>query len=107
MSLHAFDTLKYATDLEKGGFDSKQAKVLASAHAEVLSELLQEKLATKEDLLHLKSEIKEDLQKFATKEELLNTKSELKEEIKDLRSEMRWLFVAATTVLGLAIKFFH
>ena len=90
MSLHAFDTLKYATDLEKGGFDSKQAKVLASAHAEVLSELLQEKLATKEDLLHLKSEIKEDLQKLSTKQELLNTKLELKEEIKDLEERITY-----------------
>ena len=94
MSLHAFDTLRFAERLEKAGLTREQAAEFSKA----LGDFMQAKLVTKEDL-----------QNLATKEELtkLATKSELKEEIKDLRSEMRWLFVAATTVLGLAIKLFH
>lgn len=96
----AFDTLKYTKYLEDSGVDRKQAEAFAKAQMESLSELMKEKLATKEDLLHLKSEIKEDLLKFATKDEL-------KGEIKELRSEMRWLFGIATTIVVLAIKFLH
>lgn len=92
MSMPAFDTLKYTKHLEDSGVERKQAEAFAKAQMESLSELMKEKLATKEDLI-----------KLATKEDL-------KEEIKALRSEMRWLFSISTAVLMtiMAIfKFLH
>lgn len=89
MSMPAFDTLKYTKHLEDSGVERKQAEAFAKAQMESLSELMKEKLATKEDLTRLA------------------TKSELKEEIKELRSEMRWLFGVSTTIVVLAVKFLH
>lgn len=94
MTLHAFDTLRLAERLEKAGLSREQATEFSKA----LRDFMQEKLVTKEDLINLAT--KEDLTKLATK-------SELKEEIKELRSEMRWLFGIATTVVLFAIKFLH
>jgi hypothetical protein len=91
--------LQYTKYLEDSGVDRKQAEAFAKAQMQSLSELMKEKLATKEDLRDVKVELKDDLTKLATKEEL-----------KELRSEMRWLSGATITILSLvmaALKFFH
>ena len=108
MSLHAFDTLRFAERLEKAGLTREQAAEFSKA----LGDFMQEKLVTKEDLRNL-----------ATKEDLHQLKSELKEDLHQLKSElkensqkfatkddMRWLFGATIAILTLvmtAFKLFH
>jgi hypothetical protein len=92
MSLLSFNPFQYAERLAKTGLDPETAKEIASAQMEVLRDLMEEKLAAKEDLTKLA------------------TKDELKAEIKDLRSEMRWLFGVTTTILAIimaVLKFLH
>lgn len=101
MTIHSFNPLQYAERLEKTGFAQEQAREIANSQMDVIRELMEEKLATKEDLKNFAT--KEDLTKLATKEEL----KELRSEMRELRSEMRWLFGAAIAILTLAIKFLH
>ncbi|WP_018265161.1 coiled-coil domain-containing protein [Methylosinus sp. LW4] len=51
----AFDTLKFVEKLEAGGFTHEQAKAAAEAFAEATSQ----ELATKTDILAVRSEIRE------------------------------------------------
>lgn len=51
----AFDPLAYSKKLKKAGFTDEQAEV----QAEALAELIDERLATKQDILELKRDIKE------------------------------------------------
>ncbi len=51
----AFDTLAYAKKLKKVGFTEEQAEV----QAEALAQIIDERLATKKDILELKRDIKE------------------------------------------------
>ena len=50
-----FDTLSYAKKLKAAGFTEEQAEV----QAEALAEIVDERLATKQDILALKRDIKE------------------------------------------------
>ena len=50
-----FDTLAYAKKLKAAGFTEEQAEV----QAEALAEIVDERLATKQDILALKRDIKE------------------------------------------------
>ena len=71
-----FNTLIYANKLKESGVDSKQAEV----QAELLSEIFEERLVTKEDIGILKSEVKSDISTL---------RSEVKSDISALRSEVR------------------
>lgn len=51
----AFDTLGYAKKLEAVGVPQEQAEV----HAEALAEIIDERLATKQDILDLRRDMKE------------------------------------------------
>jgi len=51
----AFDTLAYAKKLKKVGFTEEQAEV----QAEALAQIIDERLATKQDIIALKRDIKE------------------------------------------------
>ena len=51
----AFDTLAYAKKLKSVGFTEEQAEV----QAEALVEIIEDRLATKEDILALKRDLKE------------------------------------------------
>lgn len=51
----AFDTLEYAKELEAAGFTTQQAEVQAKA----LSRIVDERLATKQDIAMLQRDIKE------------------------------------------------
>ena len=55
MSETTFDTLRYAKRLKEVGLTDQQAEV----HAEALKELIDEKLATKSDIIMLKRDIAE------------------------------------------------
>lgn len=56
-----FDTLAYANKLKKAGFEPKLAEAQAEAQAEVFSELLENKLATKQDLFDVRTELKSEI----------------------------------------------
>ena len=51
----AFDTLAYAKKLKKAGVPEAQAEV----HAEAVAEIIDERIATKQDILELKRDLKE------------------------------------------------
>ncbi len=57
----AFDTLSYANQMKQAGFTEEQAEVQTKALANVMSELSEGTLATKQDVLELKFELKQDL----------------------------------------------
>ena len=68
----SFDTLKYANRLKSVGVPEKQAEV----HAEIMAETISDRIATKNDLELVKSELKHDIKEMelkieATKNELL------------------------------------
>ena len=52
-----FDTLMYAKKLKAAGFTEEQAEV----QAEALSDIIEERLATKQDLKELELRLKHDL----------------------------------------------
>jgi chromosome segregation ATPase len=59
MPQYAFDTLEYAKELEEAGMEPKIAEAQAKAQVKILSNLLDYKVATKDDLKELKGEIKD------------------------------------------------
>lgn len=89
MALVAFDTLKYAERLEKAGFPRVQAVELAEVQSETLADLMQEKLATKEDLTNLRLDLKAQID--ALKLELHESNGALKIEMSALKIEMSTL----------------
>ena len=60
MTAITFDTLKYANHLKQAGVESVQAEAQAEALSEVLEVSLTE-LASKADILALKTELKADM----------------------------------------------
>ena len=56
-SLPAFDTHAYVKRLKAAGFNEEQAEAQADLQSQVLSSLVTEKLATKEDITHLEKEL--------------------------------------------------
>jgi Fe2+ transport system protein B len=95
VSFVAFDTLKYAEKLEKSGFSREQSAVQAEAQAEILTNMLEEKLATKDDLKHeiglAKTELRQEMVEMKTelRQEMAEIKAELKQDIHDLRVELK------------------
>ena len=75
MSNLAFDTHKFVKDLTKSGMPDKQAEVLADHYAR----LLDDRLATKNDIALLRQELKGDMEL---------QRRELKGDIGDLRNEL-------------------
>lgn len=57
MALPAFDTHAYVKRLRNAGVSEEQAEAQAELQAQVLSSLVTEKLATKEDIADLKMDI--------------------------------------------------
>jgi hypothetical protein len=89
MTAITFDTLAYFKKMKEAGFTDKQAEM----QAEGLAEILDEKLATKSDIVALQKDV-----------------VSLKEEFKEMRTEMKWLFgmtIAFLTFVMTASKFFH
>ena len=75
MSNLAFDTHKFVKDLTKSGMPDKQAEVLADHYAR----LLDDRLATKDNIALLRKELKGDMEL---------QRRELKGDIGDLRNEL-------------------
>ena len=85
MSNLAFDTHKFVKDLTRNGMPDKQAEVLAVHYAS----LLNDRLATKEDLFGLRKELKGDINSL---------RSELKGDISGLRKDMMITILSAQLV---------
>ena len=87
MSNLAFDTHKFVKDLTRNGMPNKQAEVLADHYAS----LLNDRLATKEDLFGLRKELKGDINSLHSelKGDISSLRNELKGDISDLRSELK------------------
>jgi len=92
MSAIRFDTLDYANKLKEVGFTDKQAEV--QAHG--LADILNNNLCTKEDLLLVKSELREDMQKV---------RNEIKEVKIDLIKWTIGLLLAQTGLILTIINF--
>ena len=54
----AFDTLAYARKLKDAGFSDQQAEIQAQA----LAEIVDERLATKQDIIELRRDMQRDMQ---------------------------------------------
>ncbi len=55
----AFNTLEYSNKIKEAGIEPKAAEAISMATAEVLENLIINRLATKEDIKDLKQDIKE------------------------------------------------
>jgi len=113
MNLPAFDTLEYTKSLEASGIDRKEAEAHAKAQMASLSALMEEKLATKEDLSAVKTGLKQDIADLKT--ELKQDIAELKIELRDFKVDLiKWMvglmvgwgaiLISVMTVLKLFVK---
>lgn len=82
-----FNTLHYAKMLEEVGFTREQSET----SVKILVEIMEDKLASKQDLQDFRTASKQDLQdhRIATKQDLKDLRVEVKQEIQDLRVEVK------------------
>ena len=96
----SIDTLKYARLLNAGGVPKKQAET----HAEVLSQIIEDQLATKLDIELLRKDILKTQKELELGQEVI-----LKELENKLTLRMAAMLITATgvivTITGLLIKF--
>lgn len=85
------DTLSYANRLKTAGLDPKIAETHAEANAEMVAVLLDNGLATKQDLRLTQSDLER---------KIIETKAELKQDIADVRQDMKTLENRLTLRLG-------
>lgn len=108
MNAVIFDTLKLAKRLEAAGFSSQQAMGASEAIAESIGD--GGGLATKEDLVAVKTELKADFSGLKT--EFTGLKTEVQRldiKISETKAELlKWMMgaLAAQTAFLTAIKFF-
>ena len=101
MSNLAFDTHKFVTDLNKAGMDTAVAEVLANHYAG----LLNDRIATKDDLALLKTELKTDMALLRT--DLKNDVALLEERVNTRIIAAQLAGVIATcAILGSLIVYF-
>ena len=86
MSTLAFDTHQFVIDLTKADMPEAQAEALARHYAN----LLNDRLATKDDLVMLRAELKEDITTLEHKMdgEFAAIRSEMASEFNDVRGEI-------------------
>ena len=108
MGLPAFDTHAYVKRLKLVGFSDAQAEAQSELQAEVLSSLVTEKLATKDDLLQATTSLKQDIAALAaeTKQDLAALAAETKQDIAALAAETKQEFIRQDSKIDkLDIKF--
>jgi hypothetical protein len=103
MPLPAFDTHAFVKRLKQAGFNEEQAEAQAELQAQVLSSLVTEKLATKDDLLRLENE---------TKQEFISIKNEMRQGFirsKGEFNQLKWMlgFLLAGVMTALLKLFLH
>ena len=82
MALAAFDTLKVSKDLQQAGLEKSHAEAIALAVKQGQGDL-----ATKQDIDHLRTELKSDIDHLRT--ELKTDIDHLKSDIDHLRTELK------------------
>ncbi|MDD3579735.1 MAG: hypothetical protein PHW74_01795 [Desulfobacca sp.] len=85
MKAIAFDTLEFAKRLREAGFSEKQAEALATAVAEII----ESRLATKEDVALLQRDIEQ--LRGELKRDIEELRGEVKRDIESLRRDMQEL----------------
>ena len=92
MSTLAFDTHQFVIDLTKADMPEAQAEALARHYAN----LLNDRLATKDDLAMLRAATKKDISELraATKEDMSELRAEFKEDFTTLEHKMDREFAA-------------
>jgi len=92
MSTLAFDTHQFVIDLTKADMPEAQAEALARHYAN----LLNDRLATKDDLAMLRTATKKDISELqaATKEDMSELRAEFKEDFTTLEHKMDREFAA-------------
>ena len=98
----AFDTLTYAKKLRDAGFTQEQAEV--QAHA--LADVVEERLATKQDIAILQRDIKELDVSF--KRDMKELETSLQRDIKDMEYRMTIrlgaMLAVSITIMGALVK---
>lgn len=87
----AFDTLAYVKKLKAAGVPEKQAEI----HAETFAEIIEDRIATKHDILMLKQNIKE--LELTLKQDIANVKAEI----------IKWvagMLVAQAAIVAILVK---
>jgi len=82
-----FNTLRYAKMLEEVGFSREQAET----SVKILVEIMEEKLASKQDLQDLNLALHQDINDFKTevRQDIHDFKVEVKQDINDFKVEFR------------------
>jgi hypothetical protein len=78
-----FDTLSYAKKLKSVGFTEEQAEV----QVEILAQIIDERLATKQDVFDLKRDIKE--LEVSLKRDMKELEKTLRIELEEIRRDMK------------------
>ena len=76
-----FNTLKYAKILEEAGFSRDQAET----SIKILVEIMEDKLATKQDA----SELKQEMATKASKQDILESRSGTKQDLLQLKHDLK------------------
>ena len=85
MTTAVFDTLKASDNLKAAGIEAKQAEAIVHTMAGAFEDAV----ATKADLVEVKSELKQDI--AAVRSELAAVKSELKQDIAAVKGDIKLL----------------
>ncbi len=87
MNAIPFDTLKFVERLEEGGFTHAQAKAAAEAFAEATSQ----ELATKADIMSLRTDVRAEIASVRTDlcVEIASVRTDLRAEIAHVRTDLR------------------
>jgi predicted nuclease with TOPRIM domain len=82
-----FDRTRYTDKLRDNGVDEKTAR----AHSDALDGALRDAVATRSDIVELRTEFKSDLLELRTelKSDIQELRAELKSDIQELRTEIR------------------
>ena len=94
MSTLIFNSLAYFEKLRSAGVTEEQAKV----HAEAMNELVDDKLATKQDLLLLKEDLKKDIQMIKQEIEMLK---------QALIIKLGGMIIGSISILYILLRFGH
>jgi hypothetical protein len=81
-----FNSLKYAKLLEEAGVSRQQAET----HMEIMTEILDANIATKQDIKDLQTATSQDIKdlQIATSQDIKDLQSATSQDIKNLRTEM-------------------
>lgn len=105
----AFDTLAYANRLKAAGLDSKVAEVQAEANADMIANLLDNTLATKQDVTELAQVTRQDIAELAqtTKQDIFRVELKLAELETRLLLKLGTITVASISVATAVFSMIH